>query len=287
MHFHLAHIAPNKIGHGLLGYTEVIETVQWGLRELGHTAEYGLNRLSESATNIIFGVQVLAEDVLQRLPRRTIVYHLEQVRNRNPGDLRPQSRIAAERFRVWDYSDANAATWAELGARRLTIVPIGYSPILERIEKPEVQDIDVLFYGSTSQDRLSAFHYLCCSGLTTMFVCGMYGKPRDELVARAKMIVNISAMERSKVFEIVRVSYLLANKKAVVAHIDPDTFIEPDILSGIMVTSASELVDTCVRLSNDQAAREELERAGHAVIQQRDIKDILRKALAEHAMDSE
>lgn len=280
MNFHLAHIAPNKMGHGLYGYKEVIETVQWGLRELGHTAAYGLNTLSSTATNIIFGVQVLTEEVLHTLPPETIVYHLEQVRNQKLEDLKPQSRIAADRFRVWDYSDANVSVWSQLGAKRMQVVPIGFAPVLERIEKHLNQDIDVLIYGSTSQDRMGAFHYLACSSLTALFVCGMYGKARDDLIARSKLIVNISALERSKIFEIVRVSYLLANRKAVVANVEPDTMIDDDIRAAVKVTTPSELVDDCLRLASDAAARQQLEEEGHSIIKRRDIRAILQKALA-------
>jgi hypothetical protein len=279
MKFHLAHIAPNKMGHGLYGYREVIETVQWGLRELGHTAEYGLNTLSSTATNVIFGFQVLTEQLLHTLPPETIVYHLEQVRNQRLEDLKPQTKIAAERFQVWDYSHANISVWSQLGAKRMQVVPIGFAPVLERIEKPLDQDIDVLIYGSTSQDRLSAFHYLSCSSLTAVFVCGMYGKARDDLIARSKLIVNISALERSKIFEIVRVSYLLANRKAVVADVEPDTMIDDDIRAAVKLTTPYELVDDCVRLASDLAARQQLEEAGHSIIKRRDIRAILQTAL--------
>jgi hypothetical protein len=280
MNFHLAHIVPSKLGHGLNGYKEVIDSIQWGLRELGHTADYGLNYLSSTATNIVFGAQILSEDVLLSLPSETIIYHLEQVRGQTLEELRPQARIAAERFHIWDYSPANALVWSQLGARSMRVVPIGYAPNLQVIPRPSLQDIDVLIYGSTSEGRLSALHFLSQSGLTTVFVCGLYGRARDDLIARSKLVVNISAIERSKIFEIVRVSYLLANRKAVVADVDADTVIDDDIRSAVKITTPPELVNDCLRLATDDAARQELEEAGFAIIEQRDIRKILEKALA-------
>jgi len=204
MKFHLAHIIPHKRVHGLNGYKEVIDTVQWGLQQLGHVADYGLNSLSPTATNIIFGVQMLPVETINRLPPETIVYHLEQMRNLNAADIVPQLHLAAQRFRIWEYSEGNVKGWQDLGAKNVLVVPVGYAPILRRIAKQPTQDIDVLIYGLPAKDRLDAFHYLCHSGLTTVFVCGLYGSARDELIGRSKIIVNVNLYEQCKIFEIVR-----------------------------------------------------------------------------------
>jgi hypothetical protein len=276
--FNLAHIVPRKM-HGLNGYKEVIDTVQWGLQKLGHTADYGLNTLSPTATNIVFGLQMLSVDFVSKLPPETIVYNFEQMRGLEAEDIKPQLHVAAQRFRIWDYSEANVNGWASLGAKNIRVVPVSYAPILQRIPKPPIQDIDVLMYGMSGKDRLDAFHHLNLSGLTTLFVCGLYGKTRDELISRAKLIVNITQCEQAKIFEIVRVSYLLANGKAVVADIDADTHIEDDVRSAIKVTTAPQLVNDCLKLAADDNARAALEEAGFAAIEQRDIRKVLERAL--------
>ena len=105
MKFNLAHIVPHKTAHGLNGYKDVIDTVQWGLQQLGHQADYALNSLSPTATNIVFGLQVLPLDTVNRLPPDTIVYNFEQMKNVKAENIRPQIRVAARRFRIWDYSE--------------------------------------------------------------------------------------------------------------------------------------------------------------------------------------
>jgi len=277
MNFHLAHIVPGKLFHGLNGYKEVIDTIQWGLQQFGHSATYGLNTLSKTDTNIIFGAHMLEMELLESLPRETIVYNLEQNRDRKLADLKPQVRLAAERFQIWDYSDGN--NWAELGASRVCVVPVGYAPILQRIPRPQVQDIDVLIYGSPGKGRLGAFHHVARSGLTTVFLCGLYGSERDELIARSKLIININLYDYGKIFEVVRVSYLLANRKAIIADIDSDTLIDDDIRSAIRIVSPSELVHECEKLSSDDAGRMALENIGFSAMEKRDIRPILRKAL--------
>jgi hypothetical protein len=278
MKFHLAHIVPDKMHHGMHGYKEIVDTVQWGLEQLGHSVVYGLNTLSAKAINIIFGVQVLDLGLLETLPADTIVYNFEQAKGWSAQNLRPQMHLAAQRFCIWDYSAGNAGVWTGLGAKRVHVVPIGYAPVLQRIPKPPLQDIDVLIYGSPANDRLGAFHHLAMSGLTSVFVCGLYGATRDDLIARAKLIVNIHNRERSKIFEIVRVSYLLANRKAVVAELDADSEIDDDMRAAVKVATAPPLVNDCRALVADDAARAAVEEAGFAIMARRDIRPILRQA---------
>jgi hypothetical protein len=279
MNFHLAHIVPSKNLHGPNGYKEVIDTIQWGLQELGHAVTYGLNTTSDTATNIIFGAQLMSMEALEKLPPETIVYNFEQGKGWKPEDIRPQIRTAAQRFHIWDYSAANADVWKSLGAEKLKVVPVGFAPILKRIPKPLAQDIDVLIYGRSGQDRLEAFHFLAESGLTTVFVCGLYGNARDELIARSKLVLNINLYGKSKTFEIVRVSYLIANAKAVVADIDSDTVIDDDMRSAVHITSGPELVHDCQSLVSDDRRRMALEQAGFDAMQKRDIRVFLEQAL--------
>ena len=280
MKFHLAHIVPSKTMHGLNGYKEVIDTVQWGLQEMGHGASYGLNTLSPTATNIIFGAQVMDMATLRSLAGDTIVYNFEQIKDANPQHIKPEVLEIAKRFEVWEYSAANLDAWATLGAKDVQVVPVGYAPVLQRIAKPAEQDIDVLIYGTPGNDRLGAFHQLAYAGLTVVFVCGLYGKARDDLIGRAKMVLNINLYEISKIFEVVRVSYLMANRKAVVADVDAQTVIDADIRAAIRVAAPAELVDACRALAANTAQREALEEAALAAIEKRDIREILRTALS-------
>jgi hypothetical protein len=279
MHYHLTHIVPGKAMHGLHGYQDVIDAVQWGLQELGHEATYGLNAVSTTATNIVFGAQVLPLETLAKLPPETIVYNFQQLKGAQAGEIKPQLAEAARRFSVWDYSEANAGAWQALGAKRVSIVPVGYAPVLERVPRPASQDIDVLLYGLPGDERLGAFNELSHRGLTTVFFCGLYGKERDELIGRSKVVLNVNLYDHARIFEIVRVSYLLANRKAVVADLDAETHIEQDIRRGIRATTRARLVEDCLALIENDAMRADLEEAGFAAISRRDIRKTLASAL--------
>jgi hypothetical protein len=274
------HCVPDARAHGLNGYREIIETVAWGLRALGYQTTYSINNFDPHATNIIFGAHMLPVEVMQRLPPDSIVYSLEQARNLKPEQLSPSVHFMARHFQIWDYSHANIQVWHDLGTPRLKIVPIGYAPILTRIPKPAVQDIDVLFYGMTGVSRLNALHSLSHAGLTVVFVSGLYGPARDELISRAKLVLNINLYDFARIFEIVRVSYLFANSKAVVATRDPGVFVEPDVEPAIRFTVFETLIEDCQQLLRHDEERAALEARGFETIRQRDVREILKPALS-------
>lgn len=280
--YHLMHCVPDPRMHGLKGYREVIETVGWGLEQLGHRVSHALNASGADATNIVFGAQVMPIAALQKLPPGTIIYNFEQLRDVAADRIRPEIRHYAQtpHFTVWDYSAANLSSWRALGRHNVKIVPVGYAPILTRIAKPPHQDIDVLLYGLAGERRLQVFHALSQIGLSAVFVSGLYGVARDDLIARAKIVLNINLYPQTKVFEIVRVSYLLANRKAVIADLDVNTSIEDDIRPAVrFASSLKELLDLCMALVKDDSERSKLEELGLACISRRDIRDILRPVL--------
>ncbi|KAB2839689.1 MAG: hypothetical protein F9K47_15355 [Burkholderiales bacterium] len=258
--FHLMHCVPHPRMHGLNGYKEVIESVAWGLGQLGHEVSYALNRYEPALTNIVFGAQVLPVEFLAKMPPNTVVYNFEQMRGLADDNVRPELRHCAKHFQIWEYSAANIERWAMLNAARVKLVPVGYAPILTRIAKPSVQDIDVLLYGMSGDKRAEAFHRLSQAGLVVVFASGLYGQARDALIARSKLVLNVNLYDHARIFEIVRVSYLLANRKAVVALVDPDTAMDEDLAASIRLSTMDRLVNDCYALADDPAERAQLAR---------------------------
>jgi hypothetical protein len=281
-HFHLLHCIPDPRMHGLNGYKEVIEAVGWGLEQLGHRVSYAVNERAAGATNIVFGAQVMPVSALAELAAGTIIYNFEQLRDVAVERIRGEIRYYAQvpHFTIWDYSAANQPSWRALKRSDVKIVPVGYAPILSRIPKAERQDIDVLLYGLSGERRLQTFHGLSQLGLSTVFVSGLYGVARDELISRAKVVLNINLYAQMRIFEIVRVSYLLANRKAVVADLEANTSVEDDVRDAVrFASSLKEFLDQCAKLVNDESGRRALEERGFACMSRRDIRAILERAL--------
>lgn len=282
MKFHVTDLIPQRRDvHGLYGYREPIDALCWGLAALGHDVTRETNRVVHGRTNIVFGIQMVDELFVDALPADTIIYQLEQMAGLQPHQIKPVYKCVARRLRVWEYSPRNVETWQRLHAvYEPVVVPIGWAPVLERIAKREPEDIDVLFYGWPGDARLQVFRQLCAAGASSVFACGLYGAARDELIARSKIVLNINRYAHSRIFEVVRTSYLLANAKAVVADLHPDTYVEPDLPEAVAFAPLEQVTATCLALLEDTAARRQLAERGQEIFRRRDIRDILRGALA-------
>jgi hypothetical protein len=263
-------IAPDRYPHAE-AFREVAESVHYGLLELGHdsvlTKEIGLER----RRHIVFGSNLLAPD--QPLPPDTILFNLEQITPGSPW-LGPELLAHFRRYRVWDYSRHNIARLEALGIRGVGHVPIGYVPQLERIPNVE-EDLDVLFVGSLNPRRLAVLEALAARGLEVRAGFGVYGAERDALIARARIQLNVHFYE-ARVFEIVRVSYLLANGRFVVSETGAEAEEEASFASGVAFAGYDGLVETCVRYARDPAARAEVARRGQALMRARPMARSLR-----------
>ena len=134
MNYHIVHVISKSKYHGLKGYQEVIDTISWGLQQLGNNVSYAVNAFRDELINIVFGAQMLPLEEIASRGSKTIIYNFEQMRDINRSEMKPQMKYVAERFQVWEYSEFNRAAWQSLNPKYpIKIVPIGHAPILERI----------------------------------------------------------------------------------------------------------------------------------------------------------
>jgi hypothetical protein len=256
-------------------FREVAETLQLGLAALGHDAVVVAGTPPADRRAIVLGANLLARHPLALGPD-TILYNLEQVEPGSPW-FGEEDVALFRRFRVWDYSARNAARLAALGVPPPVVVPIGYVPEMTRIAAAE-EDLDVLFYGSLNPRRSALVRRLRADGLRVEAPFGVYGAARDALIARAKVVLNVHFYE-AKVFEVVRVSYLLANRKAVVSERGADPDAEAPFASAVRFAHYDELPRRCRELVESADARRTLGEAGLRVMQARPEAEILAAAL--------
>lgn len=257
-------------------FRELAETLGHGLHALGLNVEIGYYSHPPTKPAILLGAHMLTPEEMQALPDSAVIYNLEQIGDGGPG--LPDAYLALmRRRRTWDYSRRNVDRLAEraIAARH---VPVGYMPALTRIQPAAVQDIDVLFYGWVNERRRRVLHELEERGLRVVALGWCFGSERDAVIARSKVVLNMHFYD-SAVFEIVRVSYLLANRKAVVSECGPNTVMEPDLLDAVMPVPYERLAVACHALVADLAARRALEERGFARMATRDAASVLRTVL--------
>jgi len=245
-------------------FRELAETVTGALTELGHDAILSDEIAVAGRRNIVFGSNLIANlDTPVVFAPGSILYNLEQIYEGSPW-LTAELLAALRAHTVWDYSRANILALARLGisARH---VPVGYIPALTRISPAPAQDIDVLFIGSIAERRLKILQALEREGARVVAIYGRYGAERDALIARAKIVLNIH-FHAAKVFEIVRVSYLLANRCFVVSETGSDRDTEAELAGGVVFTDYERLVATCLGYLGDPAARAQVAARGFAIM---------------------
>jgi hypothetical protein len=270
-------VSPDGYVHSA-ALAEVMETVIYGLRALGCEVTYQVNQLVLPGPRpIVFGAQLLEPAEAELLPPGTIIYNLEQIAADSTW-CSPTYLKLLQRCQVWDYSARNRDELDHLGVSGAKLVPIGYVPELTRIKPNQTEDIDVLFYGSMNERREKVVQDLRAMGLEVAAVFGVYGAERDALISRSKVVLNMHYYG-TRIFEIVRVSYLLSNARAVVAEAAPGTEIEPDIAGVVALAPYEELAATCYRLVDDGEARADLAQRGFEAMAARDERAYLAQAL--------
>jgi tetratricopeptide (TPR) repeat protein len=246
-------------------FREVAETLAYGLEALGHDVTLGTDPRAAGRRHIVLGANLLPH-TNERLLEGSILYNLEQVAPDSPW-LTPALLELYRTYPVWDYSALNADALVAMGLPRPQLVPIGWMPQLRRIPSLE-EDIDVLFYGSMNERRAAVLHDLERRGARVHAAFGVYGDERDRLIARSRVVLNVHYYE-AKVFEIVRVSYLLGNGRAVVSERGADPAQEAPFEQGVAFAPYEGLVDTCLRLLGEPETRQRLANAGQLVMSAR------------------
>jgi len=256
-------------------FDEVALGFNAAFRVLGLEAEIVRDSSRLGDVTIVLGCNLLSA-VPVPAGKRLILFNLEQITTNSPW-LTEVYLALLRRFPVWDYSEGNIAELARMGIRA-EHCGIGYMPELTRIA-PVPEDLDVLFVGSVNDRRIAVLKQLATQGVNVEARFNIYGAERDAFVARSKIILNVHFYE-SRVFEIVRVSYLLANRKCVVSESGADTAFEKRFEPGIAFAAYDKLAETCVRLLQNPAARREMADAGFERIKALPQTEYLRRALA-------
>lgn len=243
--------------------------------EVAETIRYGLDRLAATGfalpdRQIVVGAHLLPPDT--RPDKRRILYNFEQ---RDSPQLSASVLDLFRRHELWDYSISNVQ-WLSRRGVSARYVPLGYVPELTRIKWAPSEDIDVLFYGLVNDRRRKILDGLRAAGLTVVDAFAVYGKARDQLIGRSKVVLNMHFYD-ARIFEIVRCSYLFANRVCVVSEESEDVPLE--LRDAVHFAPYAGLVDACVRQTRAPMVRDIAAARAHEAFRQCDEVEYLRRAL--------
>jgi hypothetical protein len=252
---------------------EAAEAIHYGLLALGYDSILTSQTDCQDRRHILLCPNLLPHYPLP-ITHDSILYNLDQVSPDSPW-FQPRLFELFRQYRVWDYSQRNIEELARAGIQGVRHLPLGYVPQLTRIARVE-EDIDVLFYGCLNARRLQVVTALRDSGLKIAVVFGVYGPERDCLIARSKIVLNMHFYE-AKVFEAVRVSYLLANRRFVVSERGSEAGEESAFSSGLVFADYDGLANACVEYLARPEERQRIAQAGFEIMLGRDMKQYLKR----------
>ena len=255
-------------------FEEVARGLAEALRRLGHEVV----DFSKPGRLIIFGA---GNDVPvgDAVPNNSIIYNAEQMTAGGVSNQMVSFDHWKSKMVIWDYSEFNVQKLREAGAARVVHCPIGYIDTMKTIQQVDVEDIPVLHYGSISQRRREILEDLNNAGIEVKTLFKVYGKERDDIIARSKIVLNLHFYE-SSVFEIFRCSHLLANGKCVVSEDGgKDVLLETFAQKATVYTPRKLMADTVRNLLASSWARKSAAVRGHEEFKKLDFVEHVRRAL--------
>jgi len=213
-------------------FKEIAESLLYSFQDLGIDCSFKVNTIEKDRINILIGYHDIKDQhILQGI--QYIVYQLESLKSENTLAQRNSPYILdilKNANDVWDYSEENRKWLLDKGVNSRLLIP-GYHSRLERIDKDSLKDIDILFYGKPNKRRRHFIEKINDKCEQNVFIPekSFFGEKRDELISKSKIILNLHYYEDS-VFEMVRVSYLINNKKLVITE-DSEDIIDLNLVT--------------------------------------------------------
>lgn len=224
MNFQIVTLQPEGYLHSRC-FEEVAELLEFSLCDLGHQAKRSINRFHPQDLNILLGYHLLPDPSVLR----TVSYGVYQLEPLSAlSELMQERALAVLRGAkwVWDYSEQNRSWLEERGIRSSLMIP-GYHFQMQKISLVKNPEIDLLFFGAVTPRRARILERIRLKIPRLKILEGVYGKERDEWIARSQAILNIHSYDRP-LFEAVRISYLLNNRCAVISEVS-----ESEVYGGV------------------------------------------------------
>ena len=251
-------IKPKNYIH-YLALQELAELIHFSVLELGLKSQITFNYCDNnpSTKNIVLGAHLLNDNLIEDIPENTIIFNTEQIESITENWKKKILKLARKNIIFWDYSQYNLDYLSKTINIKGKLFQIGYQKELNRINHNIDKNIDVLFYGSINTRREHIINKLKDRKINVKTLFGVYGKERDDLIAKSKLILNMH-MYDSKIFEIVRVFYLLSNSIPVLTEVGSDTKFNNDFLDLICKSTYENIEKNIIYLLENDKKRIEL-----------------------------
>lgn len=156
-----------------------------------------------------------------------------------------------------------------------------YHPVLENLfnvnENNYKTDIDVLFYGTMTQRRINIYNEVKKAGINIYcpnrpisndYPHNVFGKEKDVLIARSKIILIINAYNEGIDYN--RTIYCLSKKKCIIAESsDQSIMLKEEFDNKFPVVEIKDIVNTIKYYLKNDKERNELAEKGYEYIKEK------------------
>lgn len=249
---------------------DVIQLLAASLRSLGREVRFAARLPDRQGLNLIVGTEgVFSPTDLEGC--RYAVYQIQSLAD--PTSLTPTAvAVLRGALEVWAYRAEHLPILATLGVRSVRHVPLGFHEELRRVRRA-TQDLDVLFLASRTARQAAVVHTLA-NGLTVKAAGAARGADRDQLIARAKVVLLVAGRDGEAIDE-AALPYLLANRTCVVVEESG-----PELpWQGLIRVPYANLALTCRSLVASSEERYRAARQAHDGFHQHLMTDALRAIL--------
>ncbi len=261
-------------------FDEVALGLQSAFRDLGYAAPIVTDPQDIIGTALVLGANLCPMYDIE-IPKDSIIYNLEQVHPGSRWFAKDYGYVALmKRHAVWDFSRRNISELQKLGVDPVVHCPVGYAGELTRAGGGK-QDVDVLFIGGGHPRRQVVLDDIGKRGARLQTLYKIFGRERDQWMGRGKIHLNMHK-EPAELFEIVRCSYLLANKCFVISEPGQDKELEAPFAGGIVFAPYENLAQTCLEYLVKPKERKAIAAAGFEQFRKMKQTDYLDAALAHY-----
>lgn len=139
---------------------------------------------------------------IEPMPKRYIVYQLEQLHHPRFGKSSEYRRKLKQAKLCWDYSMSNINIYSINTLQKWLPVPIMKIPKMFAPDCPkDMPSIDVLFYGTLNKRRMNILHYLHIElskkGFKLAVLNTLFGERLHAYIQSSRVVVNIGYYEKS------------------------------------------------------------------------------------------
>lgn len=256
-------------------FIDLVTPLYHCLCEMGHDCRIlpMAKDVNSRITELCIGIFLHIDD----LPPNYIIWNLEPLSVGSP-HLTKRLVNKIRKARILLHYNPNEIEYVKQFNNNVIYFPFSYHRSLENmysLKLPIKEDIDVFFYGTPNEYRLKTIDTIRKSGINIIAPGLVFTHKRDEYIYRSKIVLLVNYFDNNP--DIVRVTYLLSQKKCIVVDSFGNNTLS-NIYKSFPIVENAKLIETIQELLLNEDKRKKIENDSYKeLLKQPDMKSYVMK----------